>query len=62
MRATPAGKLMNVRTIGSRRLKNAVAEPYFWKKWSASSISCGRMSRYLPQRSRNGRPPHAPMA
>ena len=29
MRATPAGKLMNVRTIGSRRLKNAVAEPYF---------------------------------
>ena len=27
IRATPAGKLMNVRTIGSRRLKKAVAEP-----------------------------------
>ena len=40
MRATPAGKLMNVRTIGSRRLKNAVAAPYLVKKCSASSISC----------------------
>ena len=29
IRATPAGKLMNVRTIGRRRLKNAVAAPYF---------------------------------
>ena len=29
IRATPAGKLMNVRTIGSSRLKNAVAAPYF---------------------------------
>ena len=48
IRATPAGKLMNVRTIGSRRPKNAVAAPYFVEEPSASSISCGRMSRYLP--------------
>ena len=41
IRATPAGNEMNVRTIGIRRLKNAVAGPYFWKKWSASSSSCG---------------------
>ena len=27
IRATPAGKMMNVRTIGRRRLKNAVAAP-----------------------------------
>ena len=48
MRATPAGNEMNVRTIGMSRLKNAVAGPYFWKNRSASSSSCGRMSRYLP--------------
>ena len=62
IRATPAGNEMNVRTIGSRRLKNTVAAPYFSKKRSASSISCWRIRRYLPYRSRNGRPPHAPIA
>jgi hypothetical protein len=36
IRATPAGKLMNVRTIGRRRLKNAVAAPYLLKNRSAS--------------------------
>ena len=61
IRATPAGNEMNVRTIGIRRLKNAVAGPYLRKNVSASSSSCGRMSRYLPYRSRNGRPPMAPM-
>jgi hypothetical protein len=48
IRATPAGKLMNVRTIGSRRPTKTVALPCFWKKASPTSISCGRMSRYLP--------------
>ena len=48
IRATPAGNEMNVRTIGMSRLKNAVAGPYFWKNRSASSSSCGRISRYLP--------------
>ena len=48
IRATPAGKLMNVRTIGSSRPKNTVAAPCLAKNRSASSISCGRMSRYLP--------------
>ena len=45
IRATPAGNEMNVRTIGSRRLKNAVAGPYFAKNRSAVAISCGRMRR-----------------
>ena len=53
---------MKVRTTGRSRLKNAVAEPYLSKNRSASSISWGRISRYLPYRSRNGRPPHAPIA
>ena len=53
---------MNVRTIGRSRLKNAVAAPYLSKNRSASSISCWRISRYFPYRSRNGRPPHAPIA
>ena len=48
IRATPAGKLMKVRTIGRRRLKNAVWAPQRAKKWSAISISCCRMRRYLP--------------
>ena len=48
IRATPAGKLMNVRTIGSRRPMNTVAAPCLAKNASASSISCGRISRYLP--------------
>ena len=39
---------MKVRTIGSRRLKKTVWLPHLAKKWSASSISCGRMSRYFP--------------
>jgi len=39
---------MNVRTIGRRRLKKAVAEPYLSKNRSASSISCGRIRRYRP--------------
>jgi len=51
MRATPAGKEMNVRTIGRSRLKNAVAAPYLSKNRSASSISCSRISRYFPYRS-----------
>ncbi|OGO57414.1 MAG: hypothetical protein A2Z32_04075 [Chloroflexi bacterium RBG_16_69_14] len=62
IRATPAGKLMNVRTIGRSRPMNTVAAPWRAKKWSASSISCGRMRTYLPYRSRNGRPPYAPIA
>jgi len=62
MRATPAGKLMKVRTIGRRRLKNAVGAPHLRKKRSASSISWWRMRRYFPYRSRNGLPPYAPMA
>ena len=45
IRATPAGKLMNVRTTGRSRLKNAVADPYLAKNRSAASISCSRMSR-----------------
>ena len=48
IRATPAGKLMKVRTIGSSRPMNTVAAPCRAKNESASSISCGRMSRYLP--------------
>ncbi len=48
MRATPAGKLMKVRTIGSRRPMNTVAAPCLAKNESASSISWGRISRYLP--------------
>ena len=48
IRATPAGKLMNVRTIGSNRPMKTVAPPWSAKKASASSISCGRMSRYFP--------------
>ncbi len=48
IRATPAGKLMNVRTIGRRRLKNAVWAPHRSKNRSASSMSWGRMSRYFP--------------
>ena len=39
---------MNVRTIGSRRLKKTVWAPHRAKKWSAISISCGRMRRYFP--------------
>ena len=35
IRVTPAGNEMNVRTIGSSRPKNTVAEPYFAKKRSA---------------------------
>ena len=62
IRVTPAGNEMNVLTTGSRRPKNTVAAPYLRKNPSAISISCGRMSRYLPNRSRNGRPPYAPMA
>ena len=48
IRATPAGKLMNVRTIGSSRPMNTVALPCCWKNRSASSISCWRISRYFP--------------
>src|SRR3990172_12310691 len=62
IRATPAGNEMKVLTTGRRRLKKAVAGPYFSKNRSASSISWGRIRKYLPQRSRNGRPPQAPIA
>ena len=62
IRTTPAGKLMNVRTIGRSRLKNTVCEPHRAKNRSASSMSWGRIRRYFPYRSRNGRPPFAPIA
>ena len=46
MRATPAGKLMNVRTTGQQAPdEDRDPAPADVKKWSASSISCGRISR-----------------
>ena len=60
IRATPAGTLMNVRITGSRREKKTAASPWRSNQSWALSISCGRIKRYRPKRSRSGRPPHAP--
>ena len=62
IRATPAGNEMNVRTIGMSRLKNAVAGPYFCEEPVGELELVRPDEQVLPQRSRNGRPPHAPMA
>src|SRR5438045_2072045 len=60
MRATPAGKDMNVRIIGKRREKKAVASPYLANHLSAVSRWCLLMSMYLPYFSISGLPPAAP--
>ena len=48
IRATPAGSEMNVRTIGSMRVKNTVAEPYFANQSSAHFRCDGLMCSFLP--------------
>ena len=47
IRATPAGSEMNVRTIGSMRVKNTVAAPYFANQSSAHFRCDGLMCSLL---------------
>src|SRR5512140_3009780 len=56
-RVTPAGNEMNVRTIGSRRDRNAVQSPHRANHLSARSRSSMLIMMYLPYRSTSGRPP-----
>ncbi len=48
IRAMPAGSEMNVRTIGSMRVKNTVAEPYFANQSSAHLRCDGLMWSLRP--------------
>jgi hypothetical protein len=51
MRATPAGSEMNVRTIGSRRVKNTVESPWRWNQRSAVWRWLARIPILRPWRS-----------
>ena len=48
IRATPAGSEMNVRMIGSMRVRNTVHEPYFSNQRSAHARCDGLMCSFLP--------------
>ena len=62
IRATPAGKLMNVRTTGSSRPMNTVGLPHLHEE-AVRRLDLVRPDEDVaPYRSRNGRPPQAPMA
>ena len=57
MRATPAGSEMNVRTIGSIRLKNTAGAPQRANQRSASARWDCLMCSLLPWRSTSSRRP-----
>ena len=60
IRATPAGREMNVRTIGKSLLIKTVVSPYLPNHACARSSLLLRINTYLPYRSRRGRPPYVP--
>ena len=62
IRATPAANDTRERTTGTIRPKKLAASPYRAKNVSARSRSAGPIPMYRPQRSKMGRPPHAPIA